>query len=77
MEKISIGKTKINLTPETQISPLGREFRISGCEQVTTIPAKYIDGAYKNHWIYTFKYLDDGTFFKIEVGYRDEFVRKW
>ena len=29
-----------------------------------------------NHYIYTFKYLDNGEFFEFEFDYNDNFVKK-
>jgi hypothetical protein len=39
-------------------------------------PPKWVKGEYKHHWIYTFKYLDDGSRFEIEIDYHDKFFDK-
>jgi hypothetical protein len=77
MEKIKINsETTIFLNFETQISKLGREFRLSGTRKNLQLPEKWIDKVLKNHWIYSFIYLDErGGFFEIEVDYNDKFLK--
>jgi hypothetical protein len=77
MDKIKVNsETYIFLNFETQISKLGRNFRLSGVSKISTIPQKYINNSYKNHWVYTFRYLDvDREFFEIEIDYNNSFVR--
>ncbi len=77
MNKIKINsETYIFLNFETQISKLGRNFRLSGISKISTIPQKYINNSYKNHWVYTFRYLDvHSEFFEIEIDYNNSFVR--
>lgn len=76
MEILTIGKTKINLNFETQVSTLGREFRLSGTRKNGQMPDKWVNGSYKSHWIYTFIYLDDKKTFELEFDYYDKFYRK-
>ena len=76
VDYIQVKETKIFLNFETQISKLGRNFRLSGVSKISTIPQKFINNSYKNHWIYTFRYLDvDSEFFEIEIDYNNNFVR--
>jgi len=77
MDRILIGKNSINLTLETQVSPLGREFRMSGTAKNLQLPPKWINKVEKWHWIHSFKYLDNEGYFHIEIGYNDEFIRKF
>lgn len=76
METLTVGKTKIILNFETQVSTLGREFRYSGIRKNTLQPDKYINGSYKSHWIYGFIYLDDGSMFELEFDYYNKFYQK-
>jgi len=77
MEKIKINsETTINLNFETQISKLGRPFRLSGVKKNLQLPEKWVDKVLKNHWIYSFIYLDEqGGFFEIEIDYNDKFLK--
>lgn len=72
---IKIKNTTINLNAETQISPNGREFRLSSISKNAQLPSKWIDRVEKWHWIYTFIYLDGG-FFSFEFDYNENFIRK-
>jgi len=75
MDKIKINsETYIYLNFETQISKLGRPFRLSGTRKNLQLPEKWVDKVLKNHWIHSFKYLDDFTFFEVETDYQDNFV---
>lgn len=76
METLTVGKTKINLNFEPQVSTLGREFRHSGIRKNGQMPDKWINGSYKSHWIYTFIYLDDKKTFELEFDYYDKFYKK-
>ena len=69
---IKIGATDIKLTMDVQTSTDGRPFRISGVSKKGI--EKWVDGVLKHHWVYSFKYLDDGTFFTIEIDYNNKFV---
>jgi len=75
-ESILINQTPIFLNFETQISKLGRPFRLSGTRKNLQLPEKWVDKVLKNHWIHSFKYLDErGGFFEIEVDYNDKFLK--
>ena len=75
MDYIKIKETKIYLNFETQISKLGRPFRLSGTRKNLQLPEKWIDKVLKNHWIHSFIYLDEqGGFFEVEIDYNDNFV---
>lgn len=77
MEQIILpNKTTINLNFETQISSLGRPYRLSGTRKNSQLPEKWVNKVLKNHWIHSFKYLDEqGGFFEIEIDYNDKFVK--
>lgn len=67
--------TTINLTFETQISKLGRPFRLSGTRYKLQLPTKWIDGMERHHVIHQFIYLDEqGGCFDVEVDYWGNFV---
>lgn len=74
---IKIKDTVLYLNFENQTSPQGRPIRLSGISKNATVPEKWIEGGYKNHWIYTFRYLDslDG-FVSFEFDYTGRFVGK-
>lgn len=77
METIKIKDTKINLNFETQVSPNGRPFRLTGTSKVLTKPSKWIDRVERWHWIHEFKYLDEqGGFFAFEFDYNNKLVGK-
>jgi len=77
MDKIKINsETTIYLNFETQISKLGRPFRLSGTRINLQLPEKWINNVIKNHWIHTFRYLDEQDgFFEIEVDYQNNFLK--
>lgn len=66
---------KLHLTFDEQTSPNGRPIRLSGISKNLQVPEKYINKSFKNHWIYTFRYLDaiDG-FISFEFDYYGKFV---
>jgi len=74
MTQISIGKIKLNLNFEPQISPKGKEVRLSGIAKNATITPKWLNGAYKYHWIYTFRYIGTDEFISFEFDFFDKFV---
>ena len=77
MDTIKIGKNKISLNPnEIQISPLGREFRLSGIAIDHSKPPKYINGNARHCTTYTFIYLDKKELFSFFFDEYDKFVNK-
>jgi len=76
MNNIKINpETTIELNFETQISKLGRPFRLSGTKKKLQLPEKWIGKDLKNHWIHSFKYLDERSgFFEVEIDYNDKFI---
>ena len=54
-----------------------RPLRLSGIAKNATLPEKFVNGKYRNHWIYTFRYLDkqDG-FVSFEFDYNEKFLHK-
>jgi hypothetical protein len=76
MDKIKVNlEITIYLNFETQISKLGRPFRLSGTRMNLQIPPKWIDKIEKHHWIHTFRYLDEKDgFFEIYVDYYGTFL---
>lgn len=79
MSTIKISQNiKLNLNFEKQTSPNGRPLRLSGIAKNLQVPARWIDKTFKNHWIYTFRYLDvDSEFVSFEFDYNDNFVQKF
>ena len=73
---IKIKTAKVYLDNRVQISPLGREYRLSAIKTNLQIAPKYIDREYKNHWYYIFKY-DNDEFFAFEFDYYDKFLQKF
>jgi hypothetical protein len=75
---IQISKNiKLDLTFEEQTSPNGRPIRLSGIAKNLQVAEKWIDKTFKNHWIYTFKYLDAyDEFVSFEFDYNNKFVCK-
>jgi len=73
---IMINKQKVYIDHRIQTSPLGRDFIISGIGKDATKEPKYLQGVWRWCWIYTFKYLDDGSFFGFYFDYNDVFSHK-
>jgi len=75
---IQISKNiKLDLTFEEQTSPNGRPIRLSGIAKNLQVAEKYIEKSFKNHWIYTFKYLDVyNEFVSFEFDYYNKFICK-
>jgi hypothetical protein len=66
---------KLHLTFDEQISPNGRPIRLSGIAKNLQVPEKFINKSFKNHWIYTFRFLDkDDEFISFEFDYNNKFV---
>ena len=77
MELISVKNKKINLDPiNEQISPLGREFRLSGISIDYSKPPKYINNNARHCTTYTFIYLDTQELFSFYFDEYDKFVCK-
>lgn len=77
MSKIFVKNREISLNPnEIQISPLGREFRLSGISIDRTKRPKYINGNAGHCTIYTFIYLDTQELFSFYFDEYDKFVNK-
>lgn len=77
MGSILINQTRIYLNFETQISKLGRPFRVSGGRINGNVPAKWIESykMFMHHYFYCFKYLDEqGGFFEIECDFLNKYV---
>ena len=74
---VTLHKVNLNLNFEPQISPSGRPIRLSGITKNATLPEKFLNGKYRNHWIYTFRYLDEQDgFVSFEFDYNDKFLHK-
>lgn len=77
MNHIAIKNNKISLKPnEVQISPLGREFRLSGISIDYSKPPKWINGNTRHCTAYTFIYLDRQELFSFYFDEYDKFVCK-
>jgi hypothetical protein len=77
MKQIFLNKLKLNLDFNPQTSPSGRPIRLSGIGKNLQVSEKYINKGYKNHWIYTFRYLDEQDgFVSFEFDFNDKFLHK-
>lgn len=77
MTKIFVKNRELSLNPnEIQISPLGREFRLSGIAIDYSKPPKYINGNARHCTTYTFIYLDTKELFSFYFDEYDKFVNK-
>ena len=79
MSKIFVKSREISLNPnEVQISPLGREFRLSGIKIDYTKTPKFLRkyGVYWHATSYIFKYLDNDEFFGFYFDIFDNFSHK-
>ena len=77
MSKIFVKSREISLNPnEIQISPLGREFRLSGIKIDYSKPPKYINNNARHCTTYTFIYLDTQELFSFYFDEYDKFLNK-
>lgn len=77
MDTIKIKNKKISLNPnEIQISPLGREFRLSGIKIDYSKPPKWINNNARHCTTYTFIYLDTQELFSFYFDEYDKFLSK-
>ena len=77
MSKIFVKSRELSLNPnEIQISPLGREFRLSGISIDYSKPPKYINNNARHCTTYTFIYLDTQELFSFYFDEYDKFVCK-
>ena len=77
MSKIFVKSREISLNPnEVQISPLGREFRLSGIKIDYSKPPKYINNNARHCTTYTFIYLDTQELFSFYFDEYDKFLNK-
>lgn len=76
LKAFGVSNTKIKLDSlDWQEGTLGKPFKQIGLRKNGQMPEKYINGSYKSHWIYTFKY-EDGKMFELEIDYNDKIIRK-
>jgi len=74
---LKIKGKEVLLCPLTsQVSNLGREFKLSGVRIDYSKNQKWIDGKPFHCTYYIFKYLDDGTFFGFYFDEHDIFLHK-
>ena len=77
MSKIFVKNIEISLNPnEIQISPLGREFRLSGIKIDYSKPPKWINNNARHCTTYTFIYLDTQELFSFYFDEYDKFLNK-
>ena len=77
MSKIFVKNREISLNPnEIQISPLGREFRLSGIKIDYSKPPKWINNNARHCTTYTFIYLDTQELFSFYFDEYDKFLNK-
>lgn len=75
MKYLTVENNKIFLNFSIQTSPQGRPFVLSGIARNTQVMAKWINGGYKSHWLYTFIFTDEiGGFITFEFDYFDKYV---
>lgn len=73
---LNIKGTIINLNFETQISKLGRPFRLSGMRLCTDEPSIWINKQLTHKTIYDFKFLDkEGGFISFQMDYYGVFEK--
>ena len=78
MDYLIVKNNKIAIHLLPQVGTAGREFRMIGTAKSLEMPEKWNaqKKSFCSHWIYTFKYLDNGEFFELEFDYNDNFVKK-
>ena len=77
MSKIFVKSREISLNPNgIQISPLGREFRLSGISIDYSKPPKWINNNAMHCTTYTFIYLDTQELFSFYFDEYDKFLNK-
>lgn len=77
MSKIFVKSRELSLNPkEIQISPLGREFRLSGISIDYSKPPKWINNNARHCTTYTFIYLDTKELFSFYFDEYDKFLNK-
>jgi hypothetical protein len=83
MQKITIKEQnydiqilKLNFEPQIYNKDK-RNIRLSGIAKNAKLSEKWVNGKYKNNWIYTFRYLDEQDgFVSFEFDYNDKFLHK-
>ena len=77
MSKIFVKSRELSINPnEIQISPLGREFRLSGISIDYSKSPKYINNNARHCTTYTFIYLDTQELFSFYFDEYDKFLYK-
>jgi hypothetical protein len=78
MEYLIVKNNKIGIHLLPQVGTSGRDFRMIGTAKSLEMPEKWSNQkkSFCSHYIYTFKYLDNGEFFELEFDYNDNFVKK-
>jgi hypothetical protein len=78
MDYLIVKNSKIGIHLLPQVGTSGREFRMIGTAKNLELPEKWSNQkkSMSNHYIYTFKYLDNGETFEMEFDYNDNFVKK-
>ena len=73
--KIKLGKHTIDIsTFDIQSGSVGRDFVLSATENGKE--EQWVSGSLKKDTFVTYKYLDDGTFFKIHLDVNNKFIAK-
>ena len=77
MSKIFVKSRELSLDPnEIQISPLGRDFRLSGISIDYSKPPKWINNNARHCTTYTFIFLDTKELFSFYFDEYDKFLNK-
>jgi len=75
---LNINGFKLYLNFDTQLSKNGKEIRLSGIAKNCKLAEKWIKengtNTLKNHWVYTFRYVDTDKFVSFEFDYYDKFI---
>ena len=78
MDYLIVRNSKIAIHLLPQIGTIGREFQMIGTGKNLQMQKRWNNQkkTFCYHWIYTFKYLDNGEYFQLEFDYNDNFVKK-
>lgn len=72
-QTLNIKGFKLNLNFEPQLTPQGKEVRLSGISKNLKLPEKWVNKELKHHWIYTFRYIGTDKFISFEFDYNGNF----
>lgn len=76
MEFITIKDQRIYIDFRIQSGSIGKPFKLIGLSKNLQKPSIWVDRTMKWHWVYLYKYIEDGKMFEIEIDYYDRFFEK-